>query len=139
MDRLFLDANVLFSMAYGGVSLEVFWNMSKKGRCKLLASNYVIKEAMHNLSLPNQSKRLKQLLAEVEIVPEADPKTPCPLALPAKYRSVFLAAWQARATHLLTGDLRHFNTYQGESIQGVFICKPRHYLQSLLSSNSSGF
>ena len=131
MDRLFLDANVLFSIAYGSSSLEVFWNMCRQGRCKLLASAYVIEEAMRNLSRPEQIKRLKDLVVDLEIVPEVDPEMPCPVALPVKDRPVLLAAVQARATHLITGDLQHFSAYRGKIIQGVLICTPRDYLQSM--------
>jgi len=129
MDRLFLDANVLFSIVYGSSSLEVFWNMCKRGQCKLLASAYVIEEARRNLSCPDQIKRLKELVVDMEIVPEADPEMPCPVALPVKDQPVFLAAVQARATHLITGDLQHFNAYREKVIQGVFICTPRDYLR----------
>lgn len=131
MDRLFLDANVLFSIAYGSPSLETFWNMSREGRCKLLVTAYVIEEARRNLSRPGQIKRLEDLVMEVEIVPESDPEMPCPVLLPVKDRPVLLAAVQARATHLITGDLQHFSAYQGKIIQGVLVCTPRDYLQSV--------
>ncbi|HAU30876.1 MAG TPA: DNA-binding protein [Desulfotomaculum sp.] len=131
MNRLFLDANVLFSIAYGSASLEVFWKIGRQRQCRLLASAYVIEEAIRNLSSPGQFKRLKDLLAEVEIVPDADPKIPCPVILPEKDRPVLLAAVQARATHFISGDLQHFNAYRGQIIQGVLICTPRDYLQNI--------
>ncbi|MGQ9825976.1 MAG: PIN domain-containing protein [Desulfotomaculales bacterium] len=131
MDRLFLDANVLFSIAYGSPGLEVFWNMCRQGRCRLLASAYVIEEAVRNLSRPGQIERLKDFVADVEIVPEVDPEMPCPVALPAKDRPVLLAAVKARATHLITGDLQHFGVYREKIIQGVLICTPGDYLRSM--------
>jgi len=134
MDRLFLDANVLFSIAYGSPGLEIFWNMYREGRCKLLVTAYVIEEAMRNLSRPGQIKRLEDLVMEVEIVPESDPEMPCPVVLPVKDRPVLLAAVQARATHLITGDLQHFSACRGKIIQGVLVCTPRDYLQSVPQS-----
>jgi len=134
MKRLFLDANVLFSIAYGSPSLEIFWNMSREGRCKLLVTAYVIEEARRNLSRPGQIKRLENLVMEVEVVPESDPEMPCPVVLPVKDRPVLLAAVQARATHLITGDLQHFSAYRGKNIQGVLVCTPRDYLQNVPQS-----
>lgn len=130
MDRLFLDANILFSAAYGSSGLKEFWNMRKQGRCKLLASAYVVEEARRNLSRPQQLELLNDLVADLEIVPEADPEMPCPVALPEKDRPVLLAAVQARATHLITGDLEHFGTCRGKTVQGVLICTARDYLRS---------
>jgi predicted nucleic acid-binding protein len=128
MDRLFLDANILFSIAYGSRGLGILWDMARRGRIKLMASAYVVEEAMRNLSRPEQLTRLKELLTELTIVPEADPGVPCPVNLPVKDMPVLMAAVQARATHLITGDLNHFGLYRGKAVQGVFICTPKDYL-----------
>jgi predicted nucleic acid-binding protein len=127
MDRLFLDANVLFSIAYGSRSLEKLQMMARQGRCKLLASSYVVEEAARNLSYPEQIARLNELVTDLEIMPEVDPEVPCSIVLPEKDIPVFLAAVQARATHLITGDLEHFGNYRGKTVSGVLICTPRDY------------
>ena len=44
-DKLFLDANILFSVAYGSPGLDRLWKLAKKGHCELIASQYVIEEA----------------------------------------------------------------------------------------------
>jgi len=129
MDRLFLDANILFSIAYGSSSLEKFWDMARQGRCELLASAYVIEEAMRNLSRKDQIFRLNELLEDIKIVTEINPEMPCPVVLPQKDRPVLLAAIQARATHLITGDLEHFGSYREKTVQGVLIYTPRDYFQ----------
>ncbi|MEX2139704.1 MAG: hypothetical protein WD894_10610 [Pirellulales bacterium] len=41
--------------------------------------------------------------------------------LPAKYWPILMAAIAAHATHLLTGDVRHFISYFGRIIAGVRI------------------
>lgn len=128
MDRVFLDANVLFSAAYGSPGLRRLWNRAQEGRCQLLASAYVIEEARHNLDSSEFSSRLDELVRGLEIVPEPDPGIPCPIDLPDKDRPVIMAAIQARATHLLTGDLKHFGPYRGQVIQGMRIDIPRDYL-----------
>ncbi|MFZ5634595.1 MAG: PIN domain-containing protein [Bacillota bacterium] len=130
MDRLFLDANVLFSVAYGSRGLEILWDKARQGHIKLLASSYVVEEAMRNLSRPEQLTKLKELLTELTIVPEADPGIPCPVKLPAKDIPVLMAAVQARATHLITGDLNHCGDYRKKTIQGVFICTPGEVILS---------
>ena len=131
MDRVFLDANVLFSIAYGSRSLGFLWEMARENCLTLMASAYVIEEAMRNLSHPEQLSRLKELLASIEITPEVNPDFPCPVPLPEKDRPVLLAAVQAGATHLITGDLEHFGDYRGKVVQGVLICTPRDYFDEI--------
>lgn len=128
MDRVFLDANVLFSAAYGSPGLRRLWDMARTGRCQLLASAHVIEEARRNLDCPESLAELDELVKEVEIVPECDPQVPCPVNLPENDRPVLMAAILARATHLVTGDLKHFGAYRGQAIQGVLIQTPRDYL-----------
>ncbi len=50
VDRVFLDANVLFSAAYGSSRIGALWDRARFGRCRLLASRYAIEEARRNLS-----------------------------------------------------------------------------------------
>lgn len=128
MDRVFLDANVLFSAAYGSPGIGKLWDMARHGECKLLASVYVIEEARRNLEEPGHILRLEELVEEVEVVMESDPSIPCPIALAEKDCPVVKAAIQSRATHLLTGDLRHFRPYLGRAVQGLRIQTPREYL-----------
>lgn len=124
---MFLDANVLFSIAYGSRRLGDLQRMARQGHCKLSASAYVVEEAARNLSSPEKIARLNELVADLEIVPEADPGLPCPVVLPEKDVPVFLAAVQAHATHLITGDLDHFGRYRGKTVNGVLICTPGDY------------
>ena len=128
IDRVFLDANVLFSVAYGSPGLERLWNLAKKGRCVLLASGYVIEEAKRNLSGIDQLRKLEAFLSNVEVVLEADPRAPCHVDLPEKDRPVFMAAINANANYLLTGDIEHFGGYFGQTIEGVKITMVRDYL-----------
>lgn len=131
MDRLFLDANVLFSIACGSRSLGSLQGMARVGRCKLLASAYVVEEAARNLSHPEQIARLNGLVMDLEIVPEVDPRVPCPIVLPEKDLPVFQAAVKSHATHLITGDLEHLGVYRGKTVNGVLICTLRDYFDSL--------
>ncbi len=131
MDRIFLDANILFSIAYGSLGLNRLWNLAERKHCLLLASNYVIEEARRNLFHPPQVKRLEACLRKVQIVPEVDTQMSCPIQLPEKDRPVLLAAISINANYLLTGDTLHFGKYFGQTISGVKICSPRDYFNLL--------
>jgi uncharacterized protein len=127
-DFVFLDANVLFSVAYGSVGLRQLWELSAKGACTLIASRYVIEEARRNLAGSDQPRMLDEYLAEIEVVHEADPDLSCPIDLPEKDVPVLMAAICAGADYLLTGDIKHFGTYFGKTVMGVQILMPRDYL-----------
>ena len=131
MDRVFLDANVLFSAAYGSPGLARLWAMAAAGSIELLSSSYAVAEAWHNLDLPQQRERLKGLLSALTVVPEPDAALPCPVDLPPKDRPVLLAAIQAGATHLVRGDRARFGPYRAHTLGGVLVCMPRDYLMSL--------
>lgn len=128
MDRLFLDANVLFSAAYRkDAGLKTLWHVEN---ALLLTSEYALEEARRNLSDEEQRERLTELTEAVKRVPEADPDLPHPdgIALPDKDWPILLAAIAHRATHLITGDVQDFGPHFGKSIQGVQILRPASYL-----------
>ena len=126
MDRLFLDANVLFSAAYGSPRIERLWSLQRDGHCRLLVSGYVSDEARRNLQ-PKLRQRLQEKLNEALLVPEA-PGEMCPIDVAAKDRAVVATALAARATHLITGDVRHFRAYYGRTVGGMAILRPTDYL-----------
>ena len=67
MDRVFLDANVIFSAAYRPDSgLAVLW---RRAGATLLTSAYAVDEARRNLPGPDQHRRLDALVGACEIVP----------------------------------------------------------------------
>ena len=55
---------------------------------------------------------------------------PSGIDLPAKDRPILLAAIEAKATHLVTGDVAHFGKYFGTEILGVTVVTPATYLAS---------
>ncbi len=135
-ERVFLDANILFSIAYGSPGLERLWGDAKKGKYELIASQYVIEEAKRNLDRREQLDALNRLLSEVRVVPEADPTIPCPIPLPEKDRPVLLAALSCKADYLITGDVTHFGKYFGKRIRRLRICTPRDFF-NIISKRSS--
>ena len=127
MDRLFLDANVLFSAAYRPDSgLLRLWQHKDILLC---SSRYALEEARINLVEEDQRTRLTKLSAPVRLFDAGEGKLPRSVSLPEKDAPIILAAIGARATHLLTGDIRHFRTYLGKKIEGIAIVLPREYLR----------
>jgi uncharacterized protein len=128
IDRVFLDANVLFSASYRtGSALERLWDETLG--IALLSSRYAIEEANRNLEERDARTRLQAPISAVEIVPDvAGGDVPTGVNLPEKDLPILLAAIAAEATHLLTGDRAHFGRYFGRRISGVMIQRPGEYL-----------
>lgn len=132
-DRIFLDANIMFSVAYGSSSLFRLWDFAKNGQCVLLASRYVIEEAKRNLEDTEQLANLDSYLTSVKVVPEVDQTLPCPIELPEKDKPVLMAAISAKAEHLITDDVTHFGKYFGHKVMGVKIIMARDYILPRIS------
>jgi len=127
MDRLFLDANVLFSAAYRpNAGLLEFWEFEKVILC---SSRHALEEALFNLDEKAQKDRLARLARRIHFFDAPLGEPPGGVSLPEKDRPILLAAIEARATHLITGDVRHFGPYFGKTIAGVLVLAPYEYLQ----------
>ena len=127
-EAVFLDANILFSVAYGSPGLNRLWELEGKGVCTLLASQYVIEEARRNLESRGQITKLDACLKRVTVVTETDPDLVCPIDLPEKDIPVLMAAVSAGAEFLVTGDITHFGPYFGRTVMGVQILMARDYI-----------
>jgi len=128
VDRLFLDANVLFSAAYReDAGLAKFWELDD---VELVTSAYAFEEARRNLSDEEQIERLQTLVGQLSIVPESDVELPNGVELKEKDVPILQAALASDASHLLTGDRRDFGRYFGKRLAGVLVMSPRHYLES---------
>jgi predicted nucleic acid-binding protein len=129
VDRVFLDANVLFSAAYReGAGLTRLWELAE---VQLLTSGYAAEEARRNLTDKDQRSRLEAMLGKTGLVAEADPRAAVDeCRLPEKDLPILRAAVQARATHLVTGDVSHFGPFFGERLHGVLILSPAEHLRS---------
>lgn len=126
MDRLFLDANVLFSAAYrDDAPLRRFWVLAG---VELLTSAYAVAEAERHLD-DVQRARLATLLERVGMAADAPAEAlPAGIALRAKDALILATAIAAKATHLITGDRRDFGMHFGKRLAGVLILPPRDYL-----------
>jgi predicted nucleic acid-binding protein len=133
VDVVFLDANILFSAAYrADAGVRRLWELPE---VRLTTSAYAAEEARRNLEASRRTD-LEKLLGAVELVADVAPDarvTSIELAepgLPDKDVPILLAAIRSGATHLLTGDFKHFGPYYGKAIQGILVMPPADYLRS---------
>ncbi len=130
MDRVFLDANVLYSAAYlEFAGLGRLWSLDN---AQLLSSAYAIEEARRNLAIdrPEAVTRLTRLLESVSTVDAPQGlKLSATIRLDAKDRPILLAAIHGNADFLLTGDAKHFGHLYGRRIEGVLVLRPAQYFE----------
>jgi uncharacterized protein len=129
LDVIFLDASVLFSAAYRSNAMVIhLWRLDQ---VRLVTSSYAIEEAHRNLGDSTQRDRLTELLKAVNVNGTTSTQTlPAGVDLPSKDIPILEAAIAARATHLLTSDVKHFGRYFWQMIEGVLILPPGAYLKS---------
>src|SRR5690348_8034192 len=127
MDRLFLDANVLFSAAYkADARVSRLWKLHNVVLC---SSRYAIEEARFNLADNNHLQRLITLTGKLRCFQASNRQLPRGVFLPEKDAPILLGAIEAEADYLLTGDSRHFGAYFGKKIEGVTVVLPGEYLK----------
>jgi uncharacterized protein len=132
LDRVFLDANALYSAAYLERSgLARLWSLKE---VELISSGHAIEEARRNLAIdrPYALYRLAQLTSALSTVDVPRALTlPENVQLDPKDHPILLAAIHSKAGYLLTGDVRHFGHLFGNRISGVLILRPADYLSIL--------
>lgn len=128
--RVFLDANVLFSAAWlEGSGLAKLWRLSDT---TLVTSRLAVAEAERNLDSDERRARLRSLVAKITLVDAPpDAALPAGVELVAKDAPILLAAIEAGASHLLTGDQRHFGHLYGKTVSGVKVLMPAMFLHTL--------
>jgi len=128
-DQPFLDANILFSAALApNARMRRLWALDP-APATLMTSDQTIMEARRNLPLLTHPALL-QLVEQLTMVltPPRDLWIPLPtIALPDDDMAILQAAIAGGATHLLTGNRRHFGPYFGIQIDGLVILPPAAY------------
>jgi len=126
MGRLFLDANVLFSAAYKKDSaLLQLWKLED---VTLVSSRYALEEARINLPEAAHA-RLDKLAARLVLYEAGPAELVEDIILPGKDMPILSAAIIGKATHLITGDWKHFGKYFGKTLSGVLVLPPSVYLK----------
>lgn len=128
--RIFLDANILYSAAHTENSgLHVLWQIDD---VVLLSSSYAIAEARANLSedRPGAIASLNRLLDRIELSDAGlGDCLPSSIRLESEDAPILLAAIRGKADYLLTGDKRHFGQFFGKKIDSVEIARPADFLR----------
>lgn len=130
MDRLFLDANVLFSAAWRpDAGVRRLWD---RPGVTLLTSEYAVEEARRNLATADQLARLDALLeaVTVESALTLDSTLRKDIELREKDWPILAGAVAAGATHLITGDMRDFGPFMDRRVLGLTVLTPARYLAS---------
>jgi len=133
--RILLDANVLFTAAHnpdGKAALVI--GMGSEGYFPLFTSNVASEEAKRNITVkyPKSLRQLDDLISRITLI-AADLSAPFPDTLPQKDAVIFQAAIACRATHLLTGDLRHFGSFMNrpENTYSITVHTVGEFLDSI--------
>jgi uncharacterized protein len=137
LDKLFLDANVLFTAAHNPKGKAAFLfdqPFGSQARWRLTTSNYAINEARRNLErkFPAALPAFERLLTGLIVAPQ--PVVPAqPLKLRDKDIPIWSAALAAEATHLLTGDMRDFGPHMNRAGRtfGIIIQTVAQYFESI--------
>lgn len=128
-DLPFLDANVLFSAVWAPrARMRRLWAL-QPAPAALLSSDQAVAEARRNLAASKHDDLLA-LLRSVRLVatPPRHRWLSFPvIQLPDNDMAILQAAIAGGATHLLTGDRRHFGPYYGQRVGGVLILPPAAY------------
>jgi uncharacterized protein len=130
LDKVFLDANVLYSAAYMELAgLAQLWSLDD---VQLLSSAYAIEEARRNLATdrPEAVSRLNLRLVSISTIDAPRGlKLPETIKLEPKDQPILLAAIHGKADYLLTGDARHFGHLYGRRIESVLVLRPARYFE----------
>jgi uncharacterized protein len=130
--RIFLDANILFSGARRESRMRAFLEiLFDKFEC--LTNAYAVDEARRNLELKDaaQVSNLTTLVDQCTIVGSI--VVELSVTLEPKDIPILGGAMAGKATHLLTGDARHFGIHFGKIIDGVKVVSPRILADELAS------
>ena len=131
MDRVFLDANVLYSAAYKLASpLRALWDLAD---VELSTCEEAAGEALGNLRAdrPGQVAELERLIGRLRVLKGGSEETlPAEsVELPPSDCAILGAAIRADATHFVTGDKTHFGPHFGRTVCDVLILPPSDHLR----------
>jgi predicted nucleic acid-binding protein len=133
--KVFLDSNVLFSLAYSGKETSrsyVLYELQRQGHVNLNISNLVREEVLFNL----QEKReealvlVRELLQTTVVLPDIslDLAAAGLSRLPENDRLILGTAVFHEMDYFLTGNIRDFKRYYRNRISRTMILSPRDFL-----------
>lgn len=129
MEKVFLDANILFSAAYKSTRIKELWSLKN---VSLISSNYAVIEAERNLvRLRKENINIfHELLEKINVmeVPLLLNLIPENVNIVEKDSPILTGAIFANCDYLLTGDFKHFGHLFHQTIKGVIILTVADYL-----------
>jgi len=132
-ERVFLDANVIFSAALGGESFTALWDALRRGVITVCTSPQCIDEARRNVTRkkPAALARLEATFLEVELVAAPLQLVAWASQLPEDDGWVLAGAVEAGVQVLLTGNTRHFGWAMTRDDLPLRVRTVRAYLDEL--------
>lgn len=141
MDKLFLDANILFTATYSssGASRVIF-ELAERKKVVIFSSKYAIKEAQVNILNKIGENHFPLFYKLISILHGVDKKVPLESEM-EKYKTIIvkkdipilLSALELKVDYLITLDKRDFKNDKIKSANFPFaILQPGEYLKNLL-------
>lgn len=136
--RLFLDANVLFTAVHNPSGKAAFIvELANSGHWEIVTSTLAVEEARHNIAskFPEALQSLENMLVSMTLIKSGSGRN-CPIQIAEKDRPIMESAIKIKATHLLTGDLRHFGPFMNkqEKTAGIVIQTVSEFLEGITPS-----
>jgi predicted nucleic acid-binding protein len=116
LKRVFFDANVLFTAAHNPAGkAKLVIEFGGKGYWEIVTNTLAVEEARRNLALkfPDCLTKFEILLSGISVFPSRIEGS-CSFSLSSQDRIIFLSALKCKATHLLTGDIKHFGPFMNK-------------------------
>jgi predicted nucleic acid-binding protein len=133
--KVFLDSNVLFSIAYSGKETSrsyVLYELQRQGYINLYISNLVREEVLFNLQEKRKEamKLVRELLQTTVVLPDIslDLAAAGISRLPENDRLILGIAVFHEMDYFLTGNIRDFKMYYRNKISRTTVLSPRDFL-----------
>ena len=133
--KVFLDSNVLFSIAYTGKDKSrsyLIYEIQELGMFKVYVSNLVCQEALFNIrkKRPEAEQLLNELIHKSEVLGDvaADLKRAEMRALPQNDQIILSTAIYHKTNVFVTGNERDFKNLYHKRVLGTLILRPVDFL-----------
>ncbi|MDA8089513.1 MAG: PIN domain-containing protein [Nitrospiraceae bacterium] len=133
--KVFLDSNVVFSIAYTGKERSrsyLIYEIQALGKLKVYLSDLVCKEALFNIrrKKPEAEQDLNLLIRQSKVLVDvaADLKHADIHNLPLNDRIILSTAVYHKTNVFVTGNKKDFNNFYHKKVLGTLILKPADFL-----------
>jgi predicted nucleic acid-binding protein len=134
--KVFLDSNVLFSIAYSGSERSrayLIYEIQSMGAVEVYVSNLVCREAVFNIKIkkPERLILLNELIKKSKILADvlADIKHELVNSLPQNDRIILATAISNRMDYFITGNSNDFKNLYHKKVGKTLILKPIDFLR----------